>query len=128
VIVVVIIGIIAAISVRRLSRHADQAGANGTAADVNVLQLAIERYRAEHGTYPTQAAVEDQLTKYTDVYGTVSPTPTAPYIYGPYVRRIPPVPSGPAVGRTKFGPAPAADVGWVYTASTGDVSVNATGP
>jgi prepilin-type N-terminal cleavage/methylation domain-containing protein len=129
VIVVTIIAIIASIAVRRLSRHAEQAGANGLAADLSVLQLAIERYRAEHGGLsPTQADVEAQLTKYTDGNGAISPTCAAPYIYRPYLRKIPPVPTGIAVGRTKVGPAPAADIGWVYTAATGDIAVNDTGP
>jgi prepilin-type N-terminal cleavage/methylation domain-containing protein len=129
VIVVTIIAVLAAIAVGRLSRHAEQAGTNGLAADLSVLQVAIERYRAEHcGLAPTQADVEDQLTKYTDSTGVVSPNPTTPYIYGPYLRKIPPVPTGPAAGRTKVGPAPAGDVGWIYTASTGDIAVNDTGP
>jgi prepilin-type N-terminal cleavage/methylation domain-containing protein len=129
VVVVAVIAIIAAIAVRRLSRHAEQAGATGLAADLNVLQLAIDRYRAEHtGLLPTQGEIEDQLTKYTDANGGVSATMAPPHVYGPYVRKIPPVPTGPAIGRTKIGPAPAADVGWIYTASTGEIAVNDTGP
>jgi prepilin-type N-terminal cleavage/methylation domain-containing protein len=129
VIVVTIIAILAAIAVRRLSRHAEQAGANSLSADLSVLQVAIERYRAEHcGLLPTQAAIEHQLTKYTDASGAVSPTATAPYIYGPYLSKIPPVPTGIAAGRTKIGPAPAVDVGWLYTATTGDIAVNDSGP
>jgi prepilin-type N-terminal cleavage/methylation domain-containing protein len=129
VIVVTIIAILAAIAVRRLSRHAEQAGATGLAADLSVLQLAIERYRAEHGgTSPAPASIDDQLTKYTDADGNISPTAAAPYVYGPYLRKIPPVPTGPAVGRTRISSAPAADVGWIYTASTGDIAVNDIGP
>lgn len=124
VIVVTIIAIIAAIAVRRLSRHTEQAGASALATDLSVLQLAIERYRAEHGTLPTDSDVADQLTKYTDMNGVVSTAPGAPYVYGPYLRKIPPVPSGTAVGRTRIAPAPAADVGWLYTAATGDIAVN----
>ena len=127
-IVVTIIALIAAIAIRRLSRHADQAASSGMAADLSVLQLAIERYRAEHaGLNPTAASIEDQLTKYTNAQGAVSPTTSAQYIYGPYVRRIPPVPSGPAIGKTKIGPNAAADVAWIYSESTGDISAN-TGP
>ena len=37
------------------------------------------------------------------------------------------MPSGSAAGRTGIGPTPAADVGWLYTASTGDIAVNDSG-
>src|SRR4051794_25040880 len=87
VIVITIIALISAIAIRRLSRHADQAASSGLAADLSVLQLAIERYRAEHaGLNPTAASIEDQLTKYTDAQGAVSPTTSTQYVYGPYVR------------------------------------------
>jgi prepilin-type N-terminal cleavage/methylation domain-containing protein len=128
VIVVAIVAIVAAIAVRRLSRHAEQAAASSLTANLSVIQLAIERYRAEHAVFPTQAGVEDQLTKYSDVQGATSLNRTAPYVYGLYLRKVPPVPSGPAVGRTKIGAAPAADVGWIYTAATGDIAVNDAGP
>ena len=126
-IVVTIIALIAAIAVRRLSRHTEQASASALATNLSVLQLAIERYRAEHGALPSESDVANQLTKYTDMNGVVSKAPGAPYLYGPYLRKIPPVPSGPAAGRTGIGPAPAADVGWLYTASTGDIAVNDSG-
>lgn len=124
VIVVTIIAIISAIAVRRLGRHSEQSGANAAAQDVSVLQLAIERYRAEHGTYPTAAGVADQLTKYSDVQGNTSDTRTPPFTYGPYVRKIPPVPIGPARGSATIGAAPGAGVGWVYVPAEGSIRPN----
>jgi prepilin-type N-terminal cleavage/methylation domain-containing protein len=126
VIVVTIIAIIAAIAIRRVSRHAEQAATNGAAQDITVLQTAIERYRAEHGNYPTVAAVNEQLTKYTDAFGNTADAGTTPYIYGPYVRKVPPVPAGPTAGRTKIAAAAASDVGWIYDPDTGAISMNET--
>ena len=50
------------------------------------------------------------------------PDPHALFNYGPYVRKIPPVPLGPARGSTKIATAPAADVGWIYDETTGSIS------
>jgi prepilin-type N-terminal cleavage/methylation domain-containing protein len=126
VIVVMIIAIIAAIATRRLARHAEQSATNAAQQDTSVLQQAIERYRAEHGTYPTLpgTTLADQLTKYTDSSGNVSATRTPPYVYGPYVRKIPPVPIGPVRGSTVVSGAPGAGIGWVYDPATGEIRPN----
>jgi prepilin-type N-terminal cleavage/methylation domain-containing protein len=125
VIVVIILGIVASIALRRVSRHAEAGAANAAAQDVGVLQQAVERYRAEHGgTYPSAAQFAEQLTGYTDVFGAVSPTRTAPHIYGPYVRAIPPVPLGPARGSNKVATAAAPDVGWIYDEAGGEIRPN----
>ena len=123
-IVVMIIAIIAAIAARRLSRHSEQAATNAIAQDMSTLQTAIETYRAEHGGYPEADKVAEQLTKYTDVFGNVSATRTAPYTYGPYVRNIPPLAAGPARGAHKIAATAANDVGWVYNAATGTLTPN----
>src|SRR5688500_47700 len=72
VVVVMIIAIIASIAARRLSRHAEQSAASAARQCESVLQLAVERYRAEHGSYPSAADVVEQLTKYTDANGVAS--------------------------------------------------------
>lgn len=124
VIVVTIIAILAAMATRRLSRHAEQAAANAARQDESALQLAVERYRAEHGSYPTATAIADQLTKYTDIFGAVSETRTAPYIYGPYVRKIPAVPLGPAIGSTTVGTAAGSGIGWIYDPDSGAIKAH----
>jgi prepilin-type N-terminal cleavage/methylation domain-containing protein len=124
VVVVSIIAIISAIAIRRLARHTEQTGASAAAKDVAVLESAIERYRGEHGSYPTSAGIVEQLTKYSDLSGNTSDTRTPPYVYGPYVRKIPSVPIGPARGSATVGPAAGAGVGWVYDQDTGAIRAN----
>jgi prepilin-type N-terminal cleavage/methylation domain-containing protein len=124
VIVVMILSIIAAIALRRLSGYAGRSATNAARQDVSVLQLALERYRAEHGNYPLASQVVPQLTKFSDVFGATSDTRTPPYIYGPYVRQIPPVPLGPARGSTTIASAPGPDVGWIYDAARGEIKPN----
>ena len=54
VIVVVILGVVAAIAVPRLSRGAESAGTNAYAKSMNELAKAIEKHHAEGGTFPGQ--------------------------------------------------------------------------
>jgi prepilin-type N-terminal cleavage/methylation domain-containing protein len=128
VIVVVIIGIIGAIAIPRISRGSAGAADSATMGDLAVLRNAIDLYATEHnGTYPTLAAIEAQLTQYSDAAGNVSATRDATHIYGPYIRRIPPLKVGNEKGSTGFtDTAGTAGAGWVYNAATGDVVPNTT--
>ena len=112
VIVVVIMGIIAAIAIPRMSRASKSAGEAAVESNLAVLQNAIEQYAAEHdGTYPTVADFEKQLTaKIGD--------------YGPYLRKIPEMTTGDNKGSTKVAAAAAKDVAWIYDADTGEITAN----
>jgi type II secretory pathway pseudopilin PulG len=126
--VVVIIGLIAAIAIPRMSRGA--AGASDTALSGNlaVLRDAIDRYAAEHnGTYPTVATFVNQLTTYTNATGGAQATKDTTFCYGPYLRKIPPLPVGAAKGNTNVAAAAGTGVGWVYDATGGNVTPNTTG-
>ena len=124
VIVVMILSIIAAIALRRVAGYAEQSATNAAQQDVSVLQLGLERYRAEHGDYPAADKVVDQLTKFSDVFGATSDTRTPPFIYAPYVRKIPPVPLGPARGSTTIATTPGDNVGWIYDPASGEIRPN----
>ena len=127
VIVVVIIGIIGAIAIPRLSRGA--AGANDSAliGDLAVMRNAIDLYATEHGgTYPTMAAINDQLTLYSDAAGATSASKDATHVYGPYIRKIPGAPVGRNPGGTGFASAHGSGIGWLYTPACGAITVNAT--
>ena len=125
--VVVIIGVIAAIAIPRLSRGAAGAADAALSGNLGVLREAIDRYSAEHvGAYPTLAAFVGQITQYTNEAGAVSATKTTTYIYGPYIRKIPPLPVGARKGQSGVAAADGATIGWIYTAATGDIRANTT--
>ena len=125
VIVVVIIGIIAAIAVPRMSRASAGASDKALAGDLAVLRNAIDMYGAEHnGTYPAAATIVDQLTLWTDNNGATADAPDPNHIYGPYIRSSPPLPVGAKKGNTGIAAADAAGVGWIYTATTGAIRAN----
>ena len=129
VIVVVIIGIIAAIAIPRMSRGSAGAADSALSGNLAILRNAIELFSAEHdGTLPAAANIGTQLTGYTDASGTVSPTgvKVTPYIYGPYLRKAPPLPVGSRKGSTGIAAADAAGVGWIYDVATGSIGANTT--
>ncbi len=127
VIVVVILGIIGAIAIPRMSRGAVGAADSGAISDLAVLRSAIDLYQAEHdGAYPALATFEAQLTLYSDAAGATSATMDSTHIYGPYLRKVPAQKVGPNKGsNTLTGAKGTATFGWWYTAAGGDIRINA---
>ncbi|MCB9844944.1 MAG: prepilin-type N-terminal cleavage/methylation domain-containing protein [Phycisphaeraceae bacterium] len=125
VIVVVILGIIGAIAIPRMSRGAEGAKDSALVADLATLRNAIDLYHTEHeGLYPTAAAIEAQLTTYTNLAGTANATKTGAFIYGTYIRKIPSLPVGTNRGNSTIAAADGAGVGWIYDQSTGTITAN----
>jgi len=89
--VVVIIGIIGAIAIPRMSSSAENAAVNAVIADRATLQRAVDLYEIEHEgvMLHTGAATIKvfyfRLLKKSDLDGTVN----ASGIYGPYINSIP---------------------------------------
>ena len=132
VIVVVIIGIIGAIAIPRMSRGTDGASDSALIANLSVLRNAIDLYAVEHnGDYPAQSKITDLLTKRSDAQGNVDDGGGAAdgYIYGPYVRNIPPLPVGAQRGETGFTSSQddTTAAGWVYDEATGEITANSSG-
>ena len=138
VIVVVIIGIIAAIAIPRMSRGTAAAGDSALGGNLNLLRSAIELYATEHGgKFPGELGSEtpeDQLTMFTDDAGDTNPTKTVTHIYGPYLRKIPPITVGPKKNdqtlNKKFAATTTDTVeatptgGWLYNEATGNIKAN----
>lgn len=102
VVVIVILGLIAAIAVPRYTKGSKDAQANAVLQTLEVVRGAIDHYFAEHGKYPgydpSNGAPADtwfinQLTQFSDEAGDVSRMPTSTHIYGPYLRE--PFPTNP---------------------------------
>ncbi|MFB0524348.1 MAG: prepilin-type N-terminal cleavage/methylation domain-containing protein [Phycisphaerae bacterium] len=125
VIVVAIIAILAAIAIPRLSRGSKGAGDSALIGDLAVLRNAIDIFAAEHvGTFPTAANIANQLTQYTDDAGDAQAAKDATHVYGPYVRKIPPLPVGAKKGGTGISNVDGAGVGWIYDQTTGTIKAN----
>jgi general secretion pathway protein G len=141
VVVIVIIAILAAIAIPRMSRGSAGAGNSALAANLSLVRTALNLYATEHNNAfpgPDSAALIGQLTKYTDLGGTVSATKTATAKYGPYLVAIPPCPVGENAGKTTASkvlfdkvnspptPVPAGGEGWVYNPDTSEFLANTT--
>ena len=128
VIVIVIIGVISAIAIPRLTRGANNAAAVALRGDLAVLRSAIELYRAEHeGKFPTKSAFTKQMTMYTKIDGTdpnVAVDVATGRIYGPYLRAVPPLPVGVKKGQTGVLDVNAAKIGWIYVETAGTIRAN----
>lgn len=138
VIVVAILGVIAALALTRAAGASDGASDSALASNLAALRKAVDLYRADHGRYPDLVAAEstagktlagkatadDQLTNYTDDAGTVSKTRTAVFRHGPYLREVPRLGVGARRDRTKIGPPEGAGVGWAYDPATGEIRPN----
>lgn len=132
VIVLVILGTIAAVAIPRMSRAGQNAAEVALAGDMAVWRNALDLYQRDHnGSYPKDSStLAGQLTQYTDASGDVSPFKDGRHIFGPYMRSIPALPvtdpdDGAAVpnGSTSIGPAPVGGAptrfasnghGWLY--------------
>jgi general secretion pathway protein G len=126
VIVVVIIGVIAAIAIPRMQNVGRQTGVSALRMNLKEMRRAIDHYHAEHGAYPLLAKLTDQLTKYTDISGNVSATGDATFMYGPYIKAIPEVTVGGYAGRKKVAAVDGPAIGWTYNETTGEFKTTAT--
>jgi general secretion pathway protein G len=150
VLVVIVIGIVAALAIPKFSAAAVNHDRVNLKTDLAVLRTAIEMYYHDHQAYPGQqdagsdaaagsaAAVVLQLTRYTDAAGRVGEMRNEEFRFGPYLRDgIPPCPV--SVGRPSAEihlisgdalpafDASAASAGWVFNFQTGYVAANSPG-
>ncbi len=96
-IVVVILGILAAIVIPQFTQASTEAKANSLASDLQSLRSQIELYKVQHNDAPpTIANFVAQMTQSSNIGGTASgskvrnPTGcTDGFDYGPYMERVP---------------------------------------
>lgn len=145
-IVVVILGVLAAIAIPQFSASTDDSKAAALDATLSNLRTAIELYYQQHGSYPsavaaggsfgaidTEAAFVSQLVKFPSAAGAVSNTKDATYKYGPYLKKST-IPADPiknvatvevinlgSLGMTATSGDPG---GWKFDNKTGQLIVN----
>ena len=131
-IVVVILGILAAVVIPRFSGAAAQSREAALKESLRVLRARIDLFRHQHrdvypgypggnrAAAPTEAAFVAQMTQYTDEFCTTSANKTMVFRYGPYLSQLPKNPlSGSTRMRVVTGasmPAPQdhKTYGWIY--------------
>jgi general secretion pathway protein G len=142
-IVVVILGILAAIAVPKLSNASQMARESTLKDNLRLLRTQVNVYRANHqdvspgypegdaNQTPTMQAFADQLTLFTDTIGNTSPTLTTACKWGPYFTQLPQNPVNSLTTLKFLGPSDpfTADgtTGWLYQPSSGFVKPNLIG-
>ena len=145
-IVIVILGVLAAIVIPELSSASRQAREGVLKDDVRFMRDQIFRYKIQHddvapgypagnvAAAPTAADFVAQMTSYTDLRSNTNAAYTNVFRYGPYLTKIP---DNPLTGRSEVlviangAPFPAADrsqpYGWMYKPETSEFIPNLDG-
>ena len=140
-IVVVILGVLAAVIVPQLAGSTDDAKSAALNSNLANLRSAIASYYNDHGEYPganlatggtcgagtagtgaagSAAAFASQLTMYTDADGVACSIKTGAYIYGPYLKS-----SG--TGTAAIPKNAVSDSNTVTVVTAGDLTMTAAG-
>jgi len=141
-IVVVILGILAAIVIPQFSNASEEAKLSSLVSDLQSIRSQIQLYKVQHahgdslnipGTVGS-VDFEESMTMYTKLDGTLA-SPQAPDpnggVYGPYLQKIPPNPFNDCdvVTSGQDTPAPGnggTTSGWYFNTDTGAFNANDT--
>jgi general secretion pathway protein G len=142
-IVVTIIGILAAIAVPKLANASIVARENALKDNLRLLRTQIGVYRSQHNDVcpgfpggdttqtPTAAALADQLMKFSDTQGFTAGGPSTRYQWGPYVVGLPENPVNGKATWKMLGESealtPDGTTGWLYQPATGTLKANIAG-
>jgi type II secretory pathway pseudopilin PulG len=130
-VVLIALGVVATIVGPRISRAAHappDTSQQLLVGNLRALRSAIDAYAADHANrfpHGDVTQITAQLTQYSDRKGNVSPTRTAQYRFGPYLREIPPISIGANKGRATLQlPSQYLQQAWLYNPATGQISPN----
>lgn len=121
-IVVVILGILAAVVVPQFTEASDDARLSALSSDLSTVRGQLQMYRIHHnGQFPSD--IVGQLIGRTKGDGTVMPNggDTAQFPYGPYLQQFPtnPYVEGQAAEEVDTGSPGGGNKGWYYNSATG---------
>lgn len=129
-IVVIILGILAAVVIPQFSTASNDARNSALQSDLQTLRSQTMLYKVQHlDTYPPGGTFATIMTSRTDINGNTGTDPNT-YPYGPYLMKMPTNQFVPAaVGSnitagTAATPPGDSGSGWYFNTSTGKVSPN----
>lgn len=121
-IVVIVLGILAAIVVPQFTDASSDAKASSLETNKQIVRGQIELYRIQHdGNYPTLANFVDQMTKASKVDGSTAAVGTSGYDLGPYLQAIP---NNPYTNTNTVGNGARGTSAWYYNQTTGEFRDN----
>lgn len=125
-IVVVILGILAAIVIPQFSEASTESKVSSSLSSLQSLRSQISLYKIQHNDNPPALATfEAQMTQYSDALGTTAAAKDAAngIVFGPYVQSVP---ANPWNGSRTVAATGAAGNGWVYDEGTGNIYLDVT--
>jgi len=131
-IVVVILGILAAIVIPQISDASEEAKLSTLVSDLQMVRSQIQLYKLQHkaalpGTVNGAANFGDAMTKYTDSDGKLAATQApADGVYGPYLQKMPknPFNNSNEVSIGTASPSGDDSSGWYFNNATGTFNAN----
>jgi len=123
-IVVVILGILAAIVIPQFTEASTEAKVNSLMSDLQTLRSQIELYKVQHNDNPPGfATFKAQMTETSDILGATSGSKVrdAAHPYGPYLQQIPANPFNDLTTLDNSGTVGDGLGGWEYDAATGEI-------
>ena len=141
-IVVMIVGILAAIAIPKFSNASQIARESALKDDLRLLRTQLGVYKTQHAAFPgypagdtdqtpTAAIAVDQLLQCSDALGNVSDTRTSLYTWGPYLDQMPKNPLNGNANIKILAPGdaftPDDTTGWPYQPATGLIKANVAG-
>lgn len=145
ILVITILGILAALVLPTFQGNVATAKESASKSNLMTIRTQIELYKLQHNGYPPGyvngvgtdiATLVLQFTGTTTVTGIVSPItiPSDPFLYGPYLKKIPPNPFNNLSSIAYVAEATAFSAvvdgtssGWLYKKETGEIVMNWTG-
>jgi general secretion pathway protein G len=135
-IVVVILGILAAIVIPQFTQASTEAKQNSLCSDLQTLRSQIELYKVQHNDVaPTFANFASQMIYCSTAAGVTNTSKQrdTTYILGPYLERVPENPfTNTAALRSITDPNDAGSggttTGWAYVEGTGEIRADDTVP
>ena len=124
-IVVIILGILAAVVIPQFSDASTETRMSSLQENLTTIRKQIDVYRLQHqGVYPGQLTFSDQMTKKTDVDGSLNVAGK----FGPYLQRIPNNPfTNGGTGNDITNTAAAANKAWYWDSATAEFKANDAG-
>ena len=121
-IVVIVLGILAAIVVPQFSEATTDAKTSALTTNLQTIRSQIQLYKMQHNDiYPTYASFTNQMTQYSNVSGSTQATKDATFKYGPYLLSIP---NNPFTDTNTLSNDDTATSAWYYNQTTGQFKSN----
>ncbi|MEP0845152.1 MAG: prepilin-type N-terminal cleavage/methylation domain-containing protein [Phycisphaerae bacterium] len=120
-IVVIVLGILAAIVVPQFSSASTDAKLSALQSNLQIVRGQLQLYKIQHNdTWPALATFTAQMTGYSKVDGTTG-QPADGFNLGPYLQQVP---NNPYTNTNTIGNGAVGTSAWYYDAATGTFRAN----